>query len=101
MTNILYRPHRGSLMDAMTEIKEFNSEQELKEYIVTKEKDYGYNIKPKDITIELYSDSGDDRIAWPKSYIVDGPSGVLGFLTYNVSLEDSLKAYKVFLNKVK
>ena len=76
------------------------STQELKEYIITKEKEYGYDIKPKDIRIELYSDSSDDRIGWPKTYIVDG-HGVFGFLTYKVSLEDSLKAYRVFLNRVK
>lgn len=31
---IIYRPHRGSLADAMVEAKEFNNEQEMKEYIV-------------------------------------------------------------------
>ena len=31
---IIYRPHRGSLADAMAEAKEFNNEQEMKEYIV-------------------------------------------------------------------
>jgi hypothetical protein len=30
----VYRPHRGSLADAMSEAKEFNDEQEMKEYIV-------------------------------------------------------------------
>lgn len=100
MKNILFRPHRGSLTAAMAEIKEFKSEQEFKEYIVAKEKEYGYAIKPEDITIKRYGD-GDDRIGWPNSYIVDGPSGVFGFLTYNVSLEDSLKAYEAFLNEVK
>lgn len=100
MTNILYRPHRGSLADAMAEIKEFKSEKELREYIVAKEKEWGYNTKPENITIKLYSDLGDDRIGWPNSYIVDG-HGVFGFITYNVPLEDSLKAYKAFLKEVK
>ena len=31
---IIYRSHRGSLADAMAEVKEFNNEQEMKEYIV-------------------------------------------------------------------
>ena len=89
-SNILFRPHRGSLADAMAEIKEFKSEKELKEYIAAKD-----GIKPEDVKITLYSDSGDDRIAWPKSYLVEGHY-IAGFLTYGVSLDDSLKAYKKF-----
>jgi len=57
---IIYRPHRGSLVDAMAEAKEFNNEQEMKEHIA----DYwdGY-ISVEDIVIdnEPYND---DRNGW-------------------------------------
>ena len=98
MSKILYRPHRGGLADAMVGIKEFNSEKEFKDYIVTQDKKLGYNIRPEDITIELYSDTSDSRIGWPNSYIVTG-SFIEGFLTYNLSKEECLKVYKEFLNK--
>lgn len=37
---IIYRPHRNTLADAMTEVKEFNNEQEMKEYIVEQWNNY-------------------------------------------------------------
>ena len=36
MTNILYRPHRGSLADAMAEIKEFKSEFQRMLFVMLK-----------------------------------------------------------------
>lgn len=37
---IVYRPHRGTLADAMAEAKEFNTELEMKKYIVEQWNDY-------------------------------------------------------------
>ena len=57
---IIYRPHRGNLADAMVEAKEFNSEQEMKEYIV-KQWDGYFSIE--DIVI-LGDPYNDERIGW-------------------------------------
>jgi len=57
---IIYRPHRGSLTDAMAEVKEFNNEQEMKEYIV--EQWNGY-ISIDNIVIDD-NPINDDRIGW-------------------------------------
>lgn len=57
---IIYRPHRGSLAEAMCEAKEFNDETEMKKYIV--EQWDGY-LSIEDIVI---GDIGlnDDRNGW-------------------------------------
>ena len=57
---IIYRPHRGSLDEAMSEAKEFNDETEMKKYIV--EQWDGY-LSVEDIVI---GDIGlnDDRNGW-------------------------------------
>lgn len=57
---IIYRPHRGSLADAMAEAKEFNNEQEMKEYIV---KQWDGYISVDDIVIDDNAHN-DDRIGW-------------------------------------
>jgi len=57
---IIYRPHRGSLADAMAEAKEFNNEQEMKEYIV---KQWNGYIFIDDIVIDD-NPINDDRIGW-------------------------------------
>lgn len=57
---IIYRPHRELLADAMAEAKEFNSEQEMKEYIV---KQYDGYFSIEDIVI-LGDPYNDERIGW-------------------------------------
>lgn len=57
---IIYRPHRGRLNDAMAEAKEFNSEQEMKEYIVEQ---WGGYVSFDDIVI-IGDSHNDDRIGW-------------------------------------
>lgn len=57
---IIYRPHRGSLTDAMEEAKEFNSLQEMKEYIVGQWNGY---ITVDDIVLDNDTIC-DDRINW-------------------------------------
>lgn len=63
---IIYRPHRGSLFDAMLEAKEFNNEQEMKEYIV-KQWDSYFSIG--DIVI-IDEPRNDKRIGWEDSKYV-------------------------------
>lgn len=57
---IIYRPHRGSLANAMEEVKEFNDELEMKEYIV---KQWNGHISFDDIVI-ADNPHNDDRIGW-------------------------------------
>jgi len=57
---IIYRPHKGSLVDAMAEAKEFNNEQEMKEYIVKYWDNY---LSLDDIVIDD-NPINDDRIGW-------------------------------------
>ena len=57
---IIYRPQRGLLAEAMAEAKEFNNENEMKEYIV-KEWDGYFSIEDIVIADEEYNDT---RIGW-------------------------------------
>ena len=61
---ILYRPQRGSLDEAMAELKEFSSVKEMLEYLV-KEHEKAFDIS--DIYISYYG--YDERIEW-ETYIV-------------------------------
>ena len=57
---IIYRPQRGSLSDAMTEKQEFESEEDMKNYIV---EEWGGFIQFDDIVI--YGEAIEDkRIGW-------------------------------------
>lgn len=77
-----FRPHRGSLQEAMRELKEVNSLQEIADYI-------GEPID--NIRIEEYRNGADNRIGWPITAIVirkyhDGsefPCGFTDSLTFN------------------
>ena len=68
--------------------------------------DYVYNNESfgdeksiKDITYEKYGKSGDCRIDWKKTYIVCSKGrGGCGWFTTNLSKEECLKAYKIYLN---
>ena len=60
---IIYRPHRGSLADAMSEAKEFNDEQEMKEHIVKQWDNY---FIVDDIVIDTKI-VNDDRVGWKNS----------------------------------
>lgn len=57
---IVYRPHRGSLIAAMAEVKEFNNEQEMKEYIIEQ---WDHLISIDDIVI-ADDPHNDERIGW-------------------------------------
>jgi len=62
---LIYRPHRGSLAEAMVEAKTFNSFDEIKEYVANKWNSvWGYNIlNQNDIVLDKESHN-DDRIGW-------------------------------------
>ena len=62
---ILYRPHRGSLADAMAEMQTFESVQEMFEYIIETGKRI-WGIAPYDIEdLSLSEIIGDEeRIGW-------------------------------------
>ena len=57
---IKYRPHRGSLENAMREMKTFNSKEEMFDYIV---KDWGGFISYADLSI-TENIGRDKRIDW-------------------------------------
>lgn len=100
MSKILYRPHRGGLADAMTYLQEFNSIDEMLDYVY-KNESFGNEKSIKDITYEEYGNpSYDQRIGWKNTYIVCSKGrGGCGWFTTNLSKEESLKAYEAFLNK--
>jgi hypothetical protein len=61
---ILYIPHRGTLADAMAEVKKFSSIKEMCEYLV---QDHENAFDVSDIVISYYC--YDDRIDW-ETFIV-------------------------------
>ena len=71
---IIFRPHRGSLAEAMAEAKEFASVEEMKEYIVKVWHDYWAGSKilfsVEDIVINDDSEVNDERIGWEDSKYV-------------------------------
>lgn len=71
---IIFRPHRGSLDEAMAEAKEFNTVEEMKEHIVKIWHDgWGGSrelFTVDDIVINERSAVNDDRIGWEDSMYV-------------------------------
>jgi hypothetical protein len=78
---IIYRPHRGSLCDAMEEAKEFNNLQEMKEYIVEQ---WNNKFSLDDIVIESQA-INDEHIGWKDSRSV---------CIKKLGKEDYIKKYK-------
>lgn len=64
---IIYRPHRGSLEDAMREVKEFESIDQMKEFIV---KDWADAFSADDIVIDEKNPTPDERIGWEDTMYV-------------------------------
>ena len=62
---LIYRPHRGSLADAMAEAKTFNSFDEIKEYVANQWNASWKHciLDPNDIVL-CDSIGDDDRIGW-------------------------------------
>ena len=64
--NIIFRPQRGTLADAMLEKQEFNNETEMKEYIV---KQWNNIFDVEDIVIGK-APVNDTRIGWKDTVYV-------------------------------
>lgn len=79
---VIYRPHRGSLDEAMTEYKEFDSMDDLKKYVANEHTPY---VDVDDIVIGD-SDGPDHRIGW-------GDVHMIGTKRYGD--EDYIAKYKV------
>lgn len=88
---IKYRPHRGSLDDAMAGYHEFNSKRQLIRFLRNDLAPF-IEINPKNIKIEKYFDHEDKRIGWKQTYIILYPHfGVIGFCdSWPASIEDNL-----------
>lgn len=62
---IIFRFHRGLLADSMETAKEFQTEEEMKEYIVSYyEKEYGFKLLDVDDIVINEETMNDDRIGW-------------------------------------
>lgn len=68
---IIYRPHRGGLAESMQERKEFQTEEEMKQYIYEQHKRYfaeiEFNTAPfeiEDIVIKEDTAINDSRTGW-------------------------------------
>lgn len=62
---LIYRPHRGSLADAMEEARTFNSFDEIKEYVANKWNNLcGYQTLDSDNIVLDEESHDDDRIGW-------------------------------------
>lgn len=66
---IIYRPHRGNLYDAMAEAREFNNEQEMKEYIIEDWHSFAGEEQTFSIEDIVIADEevNDERIGWQDS----------------------------------
>lgn len=74
---VIYRPHRGGLAESMAEAQEFETEEEMKQYIYDFHKKYfldlGYPNAPfeiEDIVIDKENSHEDDRIGWHNTMYV-------------------------------
>lgn len=63
---IIYRPHRELLEDAMREAKEFETIEDMKEYIAKKYSEVFCigRVSSEDISIDDSPPVNDDRIGW-------------------------------------
>lgn len=89
---IIYRPHRTSLSDALSEAKEFSTWQELKEYVASTWNSMGFgqatssDVSIKDNSIE------DERIDWKDTRMVLCKGYPVGFCaTQYPTPDDSIK----------
>lgn len=91
---IIYRPHRVSLSDALSEVKEFSTWQELKEHITSTWNSMGYwhwQVGTSDVTIKD-DPIEDERIGWKDSRMVLISGYPVGFCaTQYPTPDDSIK----------
>ena len=77
---VIYRPHRGSLIESMEEAREFNNIEELKGYIT---RSWRGLIQSEDIVINDEK-IDDERINWDGVYMV---------LVKRIGSEDYMQKY--------
>jgi spore coat polysaccharide biosynthesis protein SpsF (cytidylyltransferase family) len=75
--SILFRPHRGSLSEAMYEVREVSSWKELIDQETEVLSHWYIDAKPNEFHIEYYGE--DERIGWSTYIITLDSYGVLGF----------------------
>lgn len=81
---VIYRPHRGSLSDAMKEAIEFDSIEDMIEWICKDHNDSCnyFQITPEEIYISDYG--SDERVDWHNCFICcyERPSKIKNFEGY-------------------
>lgn len=75
--SVLFRPHRGSLADAMKEVREINSFKELIDQETEMLWRWYIEPKPEEFHIKYYAE--DKRIGWSTYIVTLDNYGVLGF----------------------
>ena len=58
---IIFRPHRGTLAEAMKEVKEFDNVEAMKNHIV---ESWNHLFTADDVVINDESEVNDERIGW-------------------------------------
>ena len=70
MRKYVYRPQRGGLAEAMKEVKEFDTLDELKSHVASRFNDISPDsVSPEDVVIDEES-RNDPRIGWENEYMV-------------------------------
>ncbi|GLB26533.1 hypothetical protein LXJ15735_27740 [Lacrimispora xylanolytica] len=87
--SVIYRPHRGSLSEAMKDVIEFDTFQDLQKYII-KEMESSIKLRECDI-VPGGRPVNDDRIGWKDSdYLcIDGYDKVRDKEGYKLCFGDS------------
>lgn len=75
--SVLFRPHRELLEEAMNEVKEIKTFQEVIDETTERLSHYGFTAHKKDFHIEYYCE--DERIGWSTYIVTLDNYGVLGF----------------------
>ena len=76
-TAVLYRPHGGSLADAMAEVISVKSRAELVSFLKEKWWHFFVEVKDEDLHIEPYT--YDSRIGWDTYIVTLDGYGVQGY----------------------
>lgn len=61
----IWRPMCGGIDDAVAEMKVFESKEDMMQFVYER-----YKRNEGDLVIKLYSNKGDDRIKWHKTYLI-------------------------------
>lgn len=75
--SFIFRPHRGSLDEAMAECVILESKQALIDHIAAELEPWPYTLTTDDLTLKPYG--YDERICWDTHIVTLKNYGVLGF----------------------